>query len=134
MTEQLDDSWHGGNVARAIGAAAALFLLVGVIFLLNSPIADLEAEPGTYNPATATLQCGRPLLHDVDALRARQWSATPAGRDSTAVRGDDVATCVQLVGEHRTRAWVLGGLGLGLAALASVVSVRSSAVSRRRRA
>ncbi len=122
-----------GASAYAIGAGAALFLLVALVFMINSPVADREAEPGEYNPATATLHCGRPLLHDLDGLRDRKWSAPPAGRDGSAdVRPDDVAVCLELVDGHRDRAWVSGGIAAVLAAVTAWVVVRDRRLSRRR--
>lgn len=121
-----------GASAYAIGAGAALFLLFALVFMINSPVADREAQPGEYNPATATLQCGRPLMHDLDGLRGREWSAPPVGRDgSDEVLPDDVAVCLELVDEHRTRAWVSGGIAAVLAAVTVGVVVRDRRLSRR---
>lgn len=118
------DEPQARNVALVIGTVAALLLITAMIFLLNSPVADVEAEPHRDNPATATLECGRPLLHDEDALRARSWSAEPAGRGTAAVTTEDVAACRDLVAEHRTRAWWTGGLGLVAALGAAAIALR----------
>lgn len=121
--QDLDDP-DPRNVAFAVGALAAIFLIVAAVFLVNSPVADREAVVSTDNPSIATLHCGRPLLHDEDALRERRWSATPKGRGTSAVTGEDVVLCRELVDGHRTRAWVSGGIGLLVAGFAVVVSRR----------
>lgn len=127
----MTDSPSSANVARGIGALAALALLVAVIFLLNSPVADTEAEPSSGGPAVATLECGRPVMHDRDALLQRRWSATPDDRDTTAPTGEDVRLCLDHVDEHMTRAWVMTGVAAAMAAVAVLVAAGGAAVSRR---
>jgi hypothetical protein len=127
----MPDSPTSANVARGIGALAALALLVAVIFLLNSPVADTEAEPSSGGPAVATLECGRPWMHDRDALLQRQWSSTPSNRDGSAPTGEDVRLCLDLVDEHVTRAWVMAGVAGATAAVAVLVAAGGAAVSRR---
>lgn len=122
-----DEAPRAGNIAMVVAAAAGVLLVVAIIFLLNSPVADREAQVSGSNPAVATLECGRPLMHDEDALRARHWSARVAETGSDRVGAADVALCEDLVDQHRDRAWVAGGLGV----LLGVAAAALAAVSRR---